>query len=45
MEQSGPGARNTYSTVCLLGLVTIVSIEVSYRVYIYIEAIAFPLIS
>jgi hypothetical protein len=23
-EQSGPGARNTYSTVCSLGLVTVV---------------------
>jgi hypothetical protein len=35
MEQSGPRARNTYSTVCSLGLVTVGSIEVSYVVYIY----------
>jgi hypothetical protein len=23
-EQSGPGARNTYSTICSLGLVTVI---------------------
>jgi hypothetical protein len=35
MEQSDPGARNTYSTICSLGLVTIGSIKVSYVVCIY----------
>jgi hypothetical protein len=35
MEQLGPRAYNIYNTIYLLGLVTIGSIKVSYRVYIY----------
>jgi hypothetical protein len=44
MEQSGPGARNTYSTICSLGLVTIVVLLKYVTWSIYTETDV-PLIS
>jgi hypothetical protein len=43
-EQSGPGARNTYSTICSLGLLTVVVLLKYVTWSIYTETDV-PLIS